>query len=656
MRVFSHVSFAKKLAILVGLPLIGMIAYGLLAVRGHLEQDRAATQIIAVGDLATVMAEVVHRLQIERGTSAGFLRGQAIEPSVLAERRTGSDQAIVDLRGRTAPHPQLENPLAQAKEKIAELPALRRQVDARAISPADSTKTYSALINALLAVTQKLPGTAARADIAQALSGFVTLVNGKEQTGLERVAVNNMVIANKATPENLMVWNRLRASQDAYLSLTRVFSDEALIQQQDQFFADQAYQALEALRQRLRTAIDAAPDKATAVNFDIPASEWFATSTKHIDNLKHLEDAHAAAITTKVRDIQNKTRADLIFNIMAMLAVAAVSIIVAIIVIRSIRAPVRGMADALERVRRDRDLTTRVTVSGADELTSMGRSFNALMDDLQIALAGIAQASTQLRAAAAKIDGLGSRLVDAASTTSREGRAVSDVAVVVKSSTEDLARSTQRMAQATDGIATTATELGASTDKAMSAMHQTESVMERLANAGTEIGKIVQTISGIASQTNLLALNASIEAATAGDAGRGFAVVANEVKSLAQKTSQATAGITPMIAGIRTALNEAVAANLEVASALEQAGAARHTVASAVNEQFTTTRELMERLGTITQHSEGIVLSIGQANKAADATDAAAGHTALAARELSEVAEKLDALVATLVKDAKRAA
>ncbi|NLM96160.1 MAG: methyl-accepting chemotaxis protein [Halanaerobiaceae bacterium] len=83
-------------------------------------------------------------------------------------------------------------------------------------------------------------------------------------------------------------------------------------------------------------------------------------------------------------------------------------------------------------------------------------------------------------------------------------------------------------------------------------------IVSNLGKMSQEIGNIIDLIYNISNQTNLLALNAAIEAARAGQAGQGFSVVADEIRSLAEQSSDATEKISELINSIQESVNDAV--------------------------------------------------------------------------------------------------
>jgi methyl-accepting chemotaxis protein len=97
-----------------------------------------------------------------------------------------------------------------------------------------------------------------------------------------------------------------------------------------------------------------------------------------------------------------------------------------------------------------------------------------------------------------------------------------------------------------------------------------EQNMTNLSARSVEIQSIVGVIEDIAAQTNLLALNASIEAARAGEYGKGFAVVAQEVRKLAESTSDSTANIQTLTSSLRNEIEQALAATRKSAELVEK--------------------------------------------------------------------------------------
>jgi methyl-accepting chemotaxis protein len=103
------------------------------------------------------------------------------------------------------------------------------------------------------------------------------------------------------------------------------------------------------------------------------------------------------------------------------------------------------------------------------------------------------------------------------------------------------------------------------------AIQSSAEIIDVLGRRADDIGKIIEVIDDLAEQTNLLALNAAIEAARAGEHGLGFAVVAEEVRKLAEKSTQSTKEISELIQGIQKEAREAVD-NMEKSTAMVQEG------------------------------------------------------------------------------------
>lgn len=122
--------------------------------------------------------------------------------------------------------------------------------------------------------------------------------------------------------------------------------------------------------------------------------------------------------------------------------------------------------------------------------------------------------------------------------------------------------------------------------------------VETLGSSTIEVGTIASVIKEIADQTNLLALNASIEAARAGDAGLGFAVVANEVRRLADRTTQATNKIEALVSTITNDSKHAV-------SSMQAGVSEMGDSVSLVQKAEETLQEINEHMGNaVTKVSE----------------------------------------------------
>jgi methyl-accepting chemotaxis protein len=280
---------------------------------------------------------------------------------------------------------------------------------------------------------------------------------------------------------------------------------------------------------------------------------------------------------------------------------------------RSLRLPMKAVAQAVDGVARSDYDTAIPMVTRHDEIGGIARALEVMRDSLALAQADrahrdaettrqqvvVQEVSLGLKRLAAgdltqglpadfppdyqqlkedfdlaieRLGGVMRAVVETAGQIGQGAAGINQQSIDLSQRTENQAATLEQTAAAMDEMTTNITRAAQSAVEVESVVRSAHSeasksgvvvqdavaAMQDIAKFSHDISTIIGVIDDIAFQTNLLALNAGVEAARAGDMGKGFAVVASEVRALAQRSSAAAKEIKNLITDSAKQVNKGV--------------------------------------------------------------------------------------------------
>ena len=376
---------------------------------------------------------------------------------------------------------------------------------------------------------------------------------------------------------------------------------------------------------------DSAAGDAAVAGMDREPARLLAESGKKIA-------ADSAAISAAAAEQAERAT---VVSLVLMLVVGAVGVMGGVVFSRRIVRPVDVALTLASRIA-DGDLTMHVRAAGDDEVAQLLAALSAMQGSLSGVVGNVRSNSESVSTAASEIsqgaNDLSQRTEEQASALQQAASSMEQLGSTVRQNAEN-ALSANQLALGASAVARKGGEV----------VGEVVETMRGINESSRRVVDIIGVIDGIAFQTNILALNAAVEAARAGEQGRGFAVVAGEVRSLAQRSSDAAKEIKTLIS--------ASVERVEHGTALvDRAG---ETMTEIVTSISRVTDIMGEISAASSEQSSGvgqISTAIAQMDQATQQNAALVEESAAAAESLRDQAQQLVQVVAQFKLDGVPAA
>jgi methyl-accepting chemotaxis protein len=361
---------------------------------------------------------------------------------------------------------------------------------------------------------------------------------------------------------------------------------------------------------------------------------------KVLSNLDALIQVNVELADEANRHSQSSYSSALVITASVVVAAVIISIIIGYLIARSISRPLMQMLRLASEVANG-NLTQVSDISTKDEVGQLAAALNRMVHNLKDLINGIVMNSQSVAASSEQISASTQEIASTSTSQSAAATSITELFKELSLAIDSVASSAEEAAELSNDTVRTAREGGYVVETSLQGMQAVNHQMTQLEEDSRTIGDIIEVIDDIAEQTNLLALNAAIEAARAGEQGRGFAVVADEVRKLAERSSDATKEITKIIKAMQENTKQSVRAVSESVAQSSMTSQAFEQIISMVNNSALKVNEIAAACEEESAQAAEVMNSVESIAASSEESAAASEETAATCQALAQLSEEL---------------